>query len=63
MTLCDYLFDIKVKYHDEEDERPIIRGVDYREAYAIAKFLLLERKNHFEFKQPQTHYVDYVKIE
>lgn len=56
-------YDIFVKYNDEKEERVILRAVTSDIMYAMLNHLLRERKNHFIYKMPKTHYPEYIRIE
>lgn len=59
----EYYYDIFVKYNDEENERVIARRLCSSEMYALLNHLLSERKRHFEYNIPKTHFPEYIRIE
>ena len=56
-------YDLFVKYNDEEKEKVVMRAVTSDIMYAMLNYLLRERKNHFIYKIPKTHYPEYIRIE
>lgn len=56
-------YDIFVKYNDEKEERVVLRMATSDIMYAMLNYLLRERKNHYIYKTPKTHYPEYIRIE
>ena len=58
-----YYYDVFVKYDDEIEERVVARRLTSAEMYVIFNLLLNERKRHYEYNMPKTHYPEYVRVE
>ena len=56
-------YDLFVKYNDEKEEKVVLRRVTSDIMYAMLNYLLRERKNHFIYNSPKTHYPEYIRIE
>lgn len=59
----EYYYDVFVKYNDEKEERVVARRLTSAEMYALFNYLLRERKRHYEYNMPKTHYPEYVRVE